>query len=124
MENPVTTYYVIYPALLLGITMLLAVALDRSAAVLGCGGRLSQFLAVGLGVVSIGYLTLTLKILSYPQEPASQLWELGAMKLGFGIILLGLAFLFSLLVLAVWQHAALVGPSIPEPRAARISELR
>jgi len=119
MRANLAIYYVSYLAIMLTVMLLLVRTLYRCAhavaAISGDIERMSRFLVTGLCVVSVGYLTLTLKTDHYAQN-LSQLLDMETIKLGFGIMLLGAVFSFDLLVLAVWKRDG-------RTRLARSSEL-
>jgi len=115
MRNYSAIYYWSYPLLMMAITWCSARVLYRA----GHGVQtnlpwLNHLLVGGFSVVGIGYLALTLFTFDY-YPSLKNLLDLEAMKIGFGLILLGTVFSFDLLVLAVARRGT---------RHASSSELR
>ncbi|HTH53922.1 MAG TPA: hypothetical protein VL495_08235 [Edaphobacter sp.] len=120
MKDYYALYYCSYPLLMLVITLFIARVLYLAgrvnAGASGDPGWLNRLLVAGLCVVGVGYLAITLISSDYMTKP-QQFIDMETMKLGFGLMLLGLVFTFDLLVLAVWRRGGVT-------RFARSSELR
>jgi hypothetical protein len=119
MKVNLAIYYYTYPMLMLLMTVLFARALylaGRVATELQDDAVwLRRLLVVGLGCVGMGYLALTLITEQYYAD-LRQLADAESMKLGVGLVLIGIVFSFDLLVLAVWKRGVKL-------RQARASEL-
>jgi len=119
MKANLAIYYYSYPVLVVLVTSLFARVLylagKDTTELPGDSCWLRRLLVAGICLVSAGYLALTLFTNNY--ETTTQLVDMESMKLGFGLMLLGMVFTFDLLVLAVWRREAKI-------RAARATELR
>lgn len=117
MRNYSAVYYWNYPLLMMAVTWCFARVLYRAGQEVAANSLwLNRLLAAGIFVVGFGYLALTLLTFDYFPN-LKNLFDSEAMKVGFGLILLGMVFSFDLLVLAVWRRGGVA-------RHARSSELR
>ncbi|MDE1178627.1 MAG: hypothetical protein PW789_18790 [Edaphobacter sp.] len=133
MRISLEAYYWTYPILLFVVTAFLARMLYLASEPAGkpsSGDRPSveawvgRLLIAGLVIVSAGYLGVTLLTQDYLSS-RTQLVDMVLIKLGFGLMLLGVLFSFDLLVLATLKKGSRMRHARSlEPRYARSSELR
>jgi len=114
MKPYMATYYCSYPLLMMAVTMLCAGVLYRARKLVD-SIWINRLLIASLFLVSSGYLAITLMTDENYPNPA-RLIDMTLLKLGFGMILLGVVFSFDLLVLGVWRKGG-------RQRQARASEL-
>jgi hypothetical protein len=111
MQPNLSIYYWSYPVIMLGATFWMAWMLRCKVAVALSGvsrnggkleERINGLLVIGLLMVNLGYLALTVKT-ETRFNTVMQVIDMESIKVGFGLILLGLVFTFDIFVFAMMR---------------------
>lgn len=111
MQPNLSVYYWSYPTIMLGATFWIVwmlrckgfVVLSRSSrSVSSLEERINGLLVIGLLTVNLGYLALTLHT-DQRFDTVTQLLDMESMKVGFGLVLLGLVYTFDIFVFAMMR---------------------
>lgn len=111
MQPNLSIYYWSYPVIMLTATLWMAWMLRCKVAVVLSGvsrnagkleERINGLLVIGLLMVNLGYLALTVKK-ETRFNTVMQVIDMESMKVGFGLILLGLVFTFDISVYAMMR---------------------